>query len=82
MSCPRITTLLLNVHKVSDIRLIKIHTAEPLIPDLSPVEVEIAIAKLKRYKSPGSDEILAELIQAGCEILLSKIHYCTSSQGG
>jgi hypothetical protein len=33
--------------------------------------VEIAIAKLKKYKSPGSDKIPAELIQAGGEILLS-----------
>jgi hypothetical protein len=29
--------------------------------------IEIAVAKLKRYKSPGSDQILAELIQAGGE---------------
>jgi hypothetical protein len=29
---------------------------------------------LKRYKSPGCDEIPAELIQAGGEILRSKIH--------
>jgi hypothetical protein len=29
---------------------------------------------LKRYKSPGSDGIAAELIQAGGEILRSKIH--------
>jgi hypothetical protein len=29
---------------------------------------------LKRYKSPGSDQIPAELIQAGGEILRSKIH--------
>jgi hypothetical protein len=28
---------------------------------------------LKRYKSPGSDEIPAEVIQAGGEILYSKI---------
>jgi hypothetical protein len=28
-------------------------------------EVEIVIAKLKKYKSPGSDQILAELIQDG-----------------
>jgi hypothetical protein len=28
-------------------------------------EVEIAISKLNKYKSPGSDQILAELIQAG-----------------
>jgi hypothetical protein len=30
-------------------------TAEPLVPDSSPFEVEIAIAKLKRFKSPGRD---------------------------
>jgi hypothetical protein len=35
--------------------------------------VEIAIAKLKKYKSPGSDQIQAELIQAGGEMLLSEI---------
>jgi hypothetical protein len=35
----------------------------------SSPEVEIAIAKLKRFKSPGSDQILAELIQAGGETL-------------
>jgi hypothetical protein len=29
---------------------------------------------LKKYKSPGSDEIPAELIQAGGEILLSAIY--------
>jgi hypothetical protein len=34
----------------------------------------VSIAKLKRFKSPGSDEIPAELIQAGGEILRPKIH--------
>jgi hypothetical protein len=34
---------------VSDVRQIEIHTAEPLIPDPSPFEVEIAVAKLKKY---------------------------------
>jgi hypothetical protein len=57
------------VHRISEVRQIKIHTAEPLVPDPSPFEVEIAIVKLKRYKSPGSDGI-----QAGGEILRSKIH--------
>jgi hypothetical protein len=47
---------LLNVHRVSDVRQIEIHTAEPLVPDSSPFEVETATAKLKRYKSPGSDQ--------------------------
>jgi hypothetical protein len=41
---------------------------------VDPFEVEIALAKLKRYKSPGSDQIPAELIQAGGEISRSKIH--------
>jgi hypothetical protein len=30
--------------------------------------------KLKKYKSPGSDQIPAELIQAGDETLRSEIH--------
>jgi hypothetical protein len=37
-------------------------------------EGEIAIAKLGKYKSPGNDQIPAELIQAGGEMLLSVIH--------
>jgi hypothetical protein len=50
------------IHKGNDVRQIETHTAEPLVPDPSPFEVEIAIAKLKSYKWPGSDHILAELI--------------------
>jgi hypothetical protein len=65
---------LLNVHNVSDVRQIEVHTAEPLVPGPSCLEVETAIAKLKQYKSPSSDEIPAELNQAGGEILLSAIH--------
>jgi hypothetical protein len=38
------------------------------------LEVETATAKLKKYKSPGSDQIPAELIQAGGETLQSEIH--------
>jgi hypothetical protein len=41
--------------------------------------VEIAVAKLKKYKSPSSDQIPAELIQAGGEILLSAIHKLINS---
>jgi hypothetical protein len=44
--------------------------AEPVVPGPSRLEVETAIAKLKKYKSPGSDQILTELIQARGEILL------------
>jgi hypothetical protein len=56
---------LLNVHNVSDVRQIVVHMAEPLVPGPSRLEVETAIAKLKKYKSPGSDQIPAELIQGG-----------------
>jgi hypothetical protein len=65
---------LLNVNNVSDVRQIEVHMAEPLVPGPSCLEAEIAIAKLKKYKSPGSDQIPAELLQAGSEILLSAIH--------
>jgi hypothetical protein len=65
---------LLDVHRVSDVRQIEIHAAELLVPDPRRFEVEITIVKLKRYKLPGSDQILAELIQVGSEILRSKIH--------
>jgi hypothetical protein len=47
--------------------------------DSSPFEVEIAIAKLKKYKSPGRDQIMAELIQEGSETLWSEIHKLINS---
>jgi hypothetical protein len=50
------------------------HRAEPLVPGHSYLEVEIVIVKFKKYKSPGSDQILAELMQAGGETLMSKIY--------
>jgi len=40
---------LLNVHGVNDVRQIKIHITEPLVPEPSAFEVELAIEKLKRY---------------------------------
>jgi hypothetical protein len=68
-----------NVSKVIVENLIEIHAAEPLVPDPSSFEVEIATEKLKMYKSTGSDEFPAELIQAGSEILRSKIHKLINS---
>jgi hypothetical protein len=64
----------LNVHGVHDVRQIDIHTAEPLGPEPSLFEVEIAIGNLKSYKSPGTDNLPAELTKAGCETLYSEIH--------
>jgi hypothetical protein len=70
---------LLKVHRVSDVRQIEIHRAVPLVSDPSPFEVEIAIAKLERYTSPGRDQMSVESIQAGGEILRSKIHKLSNS---
>jgi hypothetical protein len=50
------------VHNVSGVRQKEAHTAEPFVLGPSRLEAEIAIVKLKKYKSPGSDEIPAELI--------------------
>jgi hypothetical protein len=69
----------MNVHNISDVRQIEVHTAEPLVRGPSRLEVEIAITKLKKYKSPSSDQIPAELIQAVSEMLLSAIHKLLNS---
>jgi hypothetical protein len=63
----------LNVHRVHDVRQMDIHTAEPLVPEPSLVEVEISIGKLKNYKFPGTDQI-PSMIKAGGETLYSEIH--------
>jgi len=54
---------LFNVHGVSNVRQTEIHTAEPLVPDPSVFEVAIPIEKLKGDKSPGTDQIPAELLK-------------------
>jgi hypothetical protein len=48
---------LLNVHDVGDVRQIEIHMAESIVLGPSRLEVEIAIANLKKYKSPGRRQI-------------------------
>jgi hypothetical protein len=36
---------LYNVHRVTDVRQIEIHAADPLVPDPSPLDVETTTAK-------------------------------------
>jgi hypothetical protein len=64
----------LNVHGVSDVRQAEIHTAEPVVPKSSALEVELVIEKLKSHKSPGIDQIPAELIKAGGRTIRCAIH--------
>ena len=65
---------ILNVHGVSDVRQAEIHTAEPLVPEPSALEVELAIEKLQSHKSPGIDQIPEELIKAGGSTIRCAIH--------
>jgi len=65
---------LLNVHGVNDVKQMEIHTAEPLLPDPSAFEFELAVEKLKRHKLPSIDQIPAALIKARGRTICSKIH--------
>ena len=65
---------LLNVHRAHDVRQTETHTAEPLVPEPSVFEVELAIEKLKSHKSPGIDQIPAELIKEGGRTIRYQIY--------
>ena len=65
---------LLNVHEDNDVRQAEIHTVEPLVPEPSVFEVELAIGKLKNHKPTGINQIPAELIKAGGRTISCAIH--------
>ena len=69
----------LNVHGVHDVRQKETHTAEPLVPEPSAFEVDLAIEKLKSHKSPGIDQIPVELIMEGGRTIHYQIHKLTLS---
>ena len=64
----------LNIPGDDDVRQAEIHTAEPLVPEPSTFELELAIKKLKCHKSPGIDQIPAELIKTGGRTFRCAIH--------
>ena len=55
---------LLNVHVVNDVRQTEIQRAEPLVPQSSAFEDEMAIVTLKRHRSPDIDQSSAEFIKS------------------
>jgi hypothetical protein len=65
---------LLNIHVVNDVRQTEIHTAELLVPEPIAIEVELAIEEMKSHKSPGTDQIPAELIKAGSRTIRCEMH--------
>ena len=70
---------LLNVQRINYVRQTEIHTAQPLVPKPTAFEVEMAIGKVKRHKSSDSDQIPAELFDAGRRTICSEIHKLTNS---
>jgi hypothetical protein len=53
------------VHGVNDVRQTEIHTAEPLVPETSSFETELAIKKQQSHESPDIYHIRAEMIRQG-----------------
>jgi len=51
---------------VNGVRQTEISTTEPLRPEPSAFEFEMAVVKLKSHNSPGIDQIPTGLIKAGC----------------
>jgi len=68
-----------NVQRVNDVRQKEIYTAEPLVPEPSAFEVEMAIEYLKRHVSPGTDQVPEETITAGRSSTRSEIHKLINS---
>jgi hypothetical protein len=69
----------LTAHGNEDVRQTEMLTSEPLVPEHSSFKVEIGTEMLKRYKSSGTDRILAELIQAEGSTLHSELYKLINS---
>jgi hypothetical protein len=59
----------LNIHDINDVKT-EMHLSEPLVPELSSSEIEIAVEKLNHQVLIK----LIELVQAGGNTLHSEIH--------
>ena len=62
------------MHGVKDVGQAEIHTEEPLVPEPSVSDVELAVEKLKSHKSPGIDQIPEELIKVVGKTIHCEIH--------
>jgi hypothetical protein len=57
----------------------EIKTAEPLVPVPNAFDVKMASEKPERHKSPGTDQIPAEIITARGKTICSEMHYLINS---
>jgi hypothetical protein len=62
------------VYGVNDFRQTEINTSVPLVSEPNAFEVETASEKPKRHKSPGTDQIPAELTTARGRTIHSEMH--------
>jgi hypothetical protein len=74
---PNVLTLIppMSVHGASYVRRTEIQTAEPLVPEPSAFEIEVAIEK----QSPGIEQIPAEFIKAGVRTIRCECHKLINS---
>ena len=70
---------LFNVHGLKGVGRAEVHTAEPLVPEPSAPEVDLAIDKLESHKSPDFDQISAELVKGGSRTICLEIHKLITS---
>jgi hypothetical protein len=47
---------LLNVCRMNNVKQTEIRTAEPLVPEVVCLKVQVSVEKLKMYKLPGVDQ--------------------------
>jgi len=67
------------VHGVKSVGQAEIHLAVPLVPEPSASEFELVIDELQSHKSPGIDQIPAELIKAESRKICLVIHKLITS---
>jgi hypothetical protein len=64
---------LLNIHGFNDVWQTEVHTAESTVSEPSAFD-QVAVEKIKSNKSPGTDQIPAELFKVGGKIIRCEIH--------
>jgi hypothetical protein len=69
----------LYVHEVNYVTQIEIYTTGTSVSELNPFEAKSIIEKISGYKSQGTGQIFAQLIQPEGKQLYSEIHELPSS---